>query len=389
MSIRVDRRTLAMTAAVGVGASMIAGKDVVAQDASPAASPATESPLAAIGKVEDLIEHGTTTYESPLSTFSEFITPNDQAFVRSNGPVTVDIDAAEWRLEITGLVDTPLELSLEDLKAMETTTVTSWLECSGNSRSRWGDDPKMVEGTQWGNGAIFNVEWTGVPLSTILEQAGVQEGAVDVVSFGGDFEDMQRGLPLETAQNGEVMIAWQMNGEDIPATNGGPVRLVVPRWGGIASTKWVVKLELIDKEFDGSFNTKSYVIIDENEEVIRPVREMPVKSFITSVEPGGSVSAGTNTIEGLAWSGMGAVTGVEVSVDNGETWEAAELTEEAGELSWYRFEFEWEAEAGDTVLLSRATDATGDVQADSVDDLMWNAKGYQMNAVYPVEVTVS
>ncbi len=386
---RVDRRELiAGLAAAGVSAPAIAsvtGTSALAQDATPT----TEEVLRSLGKVEDLIQHGSTTFETPLAAYSEFLTPSDQFFIRSNGPVSMDIDPAEWRLTVTGLVDNELELSLDDLKAMETTTITSFLECSGNSRSRFGDQPSVVEGTQWGNGAIGNVEWTGVPLNLVLEQAGVQEGVVDMVSQGGDFEEMQRGLPIDVAMSGEVMLVWQMNGEDLPAPNGGPVRLLVPRWGGIASTKWVVGLELIDHKFDGTFNVDSYVIIDENGEVQRPVEQMPVKSVITSIAPDEEIKAGAHPISGVAWSGQGAVTGIEVSTDNGETWEQADIVEEAGELSWVRFEYAWDATAGDTTLLSRATDASGAVQPDKVEDIPWNAKGYQMNAVYPVAVSVA
>lgn len=386
---RVDRRALiARLTAAGVSASVIAsvtGTTVFGQDATPD----PDNVLGSIGKVEDLIEHGTTTFETPLDGFSEFLTPNDQFFIRSNGPLSMDIDPAEWRLTVSGLVDNELELSLDDLKAMDTVTITAFLECSGNSRSRFGDDPAVVDGTQWGNGAIGNAEWTGVPLSVVLEQAGVQEGAVDMVSQGGDFETMQRGLPVDVAMNGDVMLVWQMNGEDLPAPNGGPVRLLVPRWGGIASTKWVVGLELIDHKFDGTFNVDSYVIEDEEGEVQRAVEQMPVKSFISSVAPDEEIEAGNHTLSGVAWSGEGSVTQVEVSTDNGETWEEAEITEESGELSWVRFEFAWDAESGDTTLLSRATDETGATQPDNVDDIPWNRMGYQMNAVYPVAVTVS
>ena len=136
----------------------------------------------------------------------EFLTSNDRFFIRSNGPVSIDLDPAAWRLSVTGLVDTELDLSLADLQAMPQRTSTAFLECSGNSRGRFSKDPKQVDGTQWGNGAIGNAEWTGVSLVEVLNQAGVQEGAVDIVSQGGDFEDMQRGLPLEIALDPDVML---------------------------------------------------------------------------------------------------------------------------------------------------------------------------------------
>jgi DMSO/TMAO reductase YedYZ molybdopterin-dependent catalytic subunit len=265
-------------------------------------------------------------------------------------------------------------------------TITAFLECSGNSRGRFGDDPQQVEGTQWGNGAIGNVEWTGVSVRDVLNMAGVQEGAVDLFSQGGDFEEMQRGLPVEIAYDPDVMLVWQMNGEPLPKPNGGPVRLLVPGWGGIASTKWVVGLEIIDRAFDGTFNVNSYVVINEDGTTVEPVTVMPVKSVITSPVPNASLDAGAHTISGFAWSGHGSISMVEVSTDGGETWAEAEIVEEAGRLSWVRFEFAWEAASGDAVLSSRATDERGLQQPREV---AWNAKGYGMNAIYEVPVTVS
>ena len=382
------RQLIGRLAAAGFSASVIGsilGESVWAQDATPSASPPQNEILAGIGKDQRLIEHGTTTFEMPMEGAVDFITPNDEFFVRSNGPLSVDIDPVTWRLAVTGHVDQELELSLDDLKGMETRTLTAWLECSGNSRSRFGSDPKTVEGTPWGNGAIGNAEWVGVSLIDVLNMAGVKQGAIDVVSQGGDFEEMQRGLPIEIASDPDVMIVWQMNGEDLPKPNGGPVRLLVPGWGGIASTKWLVGLTVLDTPFDGHFNVENYVRIDENGIIQSPVREMGVKSVITWPTPNETVTVGPQTIAGYAWSGFGGITQVEVSVDEGATWEVAEITQEAGRHSWVRFEHTWDASAGAAKLRSRATDDRGLQQPESVD---WNAKGYGMNAIYEVPVTV-
>lgn len=381
----IDRRTLIRRlAAAGFSVAVIPAileQHGWAQDATPT----TEEVLASIGKNPQLIQHGTTTFETPVELMDSFLTPNDQFFIRSNGPLSFEIDPAEWRLRVTGLVDQELELSLDDLKAMEPRTITAFLECSGNSRGRFAEMSQPAEGTQWGNGAIGNVEWTGVSVIDILEQAGIQPGVVDIVSQGGDFEDMQRGLPIEVATDPDVMLVWSMNGEDLPAPNGGPVRLLVPGWGGIASTKWIVGLELIDRPFDGHFNTDSYVFIDEDGTILRPVTVMGPKSVITSVIPNSEVPAGTVTVSGFAWSGYGGITAVEVSVDDGATWQPAEIVEEAGPRSWVRFSFYWDATAGSAVLRSRATDQLHLSQPASVP---WNEKGYGMNAIYAVPVTV-
>jgi len=170
----------------------------------------------------------------------------------------------------------------------------------------------------------------------------------------------------------------------LPQPNGGPVRLLVPGWGGIASTKWIAGLELIDRPFDGSFNTESYVFIDPNGAVLRPVREIPAKSVITSPVPDASVTAGEHTISGFAWSGYAGIDRVEVSIDGGD-WQAATITEEAGPASWVRFEFPWETAAGEHTLRSRATDQ---IALQQPDEVPFNAKGYLMNAIYEVPVTV-
>lgn len=357
-----------------------------AQETTPraAGTPTPQEVLTSLGKSPDLIPHGTTNFETPASLFESFLTPNDIFFVRSNGPVTMDIPPEEWRLAISGLVDQELELSLEDLQEMGPRTVTAFLECSGNARGRFPEEPATVDGTKWGNGAIGNAEWTGVSVIDILALAGVQPGAVDLVSQGGDFPEMQRGLPLEVATDPDVMVVWQMNGEPLPAPNGGPVRLLVPGWGGIASTKWVVGLEVIDHPFDGHYNTESYVVIDDDGAIIRPVREMPVYSMITAPAAGAELTAGEQAISGFAWSGYAGIARVEVSIDDGD-WHEAAIVEEAGPTSWVRFELPWSAEAGEHTLRSRATDRVALTQP---EETAWNAKGYQMNAIYAVPVTV-
>lgn len=379
------RHLIGRLAMAGFSAPAIASilrESAFAQDATPA----PQEVLASLGKSPEMIQRGTTTFETPMALVADdFLTPNDLFFIRSNGPVSVDIPVEEWRLAVTGLVDEELELTFDDLQGMEARTITAFLECSGNSRSRFDDDPQQVDGTQWTNGAIGNAEWTGVSLAEVLNMARVQEGAVDVVSQGGDFPEMQRGLPLNVAMHPDVMLVWEMNGEALPAPNGGPVRLLVPTWSGIASTKWVVGIDVIDEPFAGSFNSESYVFIDEDGLVLAPVREVTPKSIIASPAPDATVEAGPQQISGFAWSGYAAIDSVEVSTDDGETWNAAEIVEEAGPTSWVRFVYEWDAPAGDAVLASRTTDRRGLTQPIEDD---WNAKGYLMNEVHRVPVTV-
>jgi DMSO/TMAO reductase YedYZ molybdopterin-dependent catalytic subunit len=377
------RQLVTRLAAAGFSAAAVAA--IASSPLAALAQEATPSPddvLRCIGEGARLIPFGSTNFGTPLELVDGITTPNELFFIRANGPISLDIDPAAWRLAVTGLVDTPLELTLDDLQGLPHRTITAFLECSGDSRSRFQPE---AEGSQWGNNAIGNAEWTGALLATVLDLAGVQEGAVDIVSQGGDFAEMQRGLPLDKARDPDTLLVWSMNGEPLPAPHGGPVRLLVPGWGGIASTKWIVGLDVIDHPFAGHYNTEAYIIVDEDEYAVRPVTTMPVKSVITDPLPDANITAGAQTIAGYAWSGYGGITKVEVSTDGGATWNEAPIVLAAGRLSWVRFEYPWNAPVGKALLRSRAYDERGLTQPDVVP---WNAHGYQMNAVYEVPVSV-
>ncbi len=348
--------------------------------------PAADDPaasLASIGIDQPLIAHGGFNFGTPPELVTETIVANDAFFIRSHGPSAILDDPSTYRLTIDGHVATPLTLSLDDLKAMPQRTYTSFLECSGNSR---GFFAPVAKGGQWRNDAIGNAEWSGPPLHELLVQAGVKDGAIDVVSQGGDFAEMQRGLPLEVAMDADTILALQMNGEDLPAPHGGPVRLFVPGWGGIASTKWLIGLTVLDHPFQGDFNVNNSIVIDAHGAVLRPVRAMPVSSAIWTPAPGAQLTAGSAPIVGYAWSGLGGIANVEVSTDNGNSWNEASITSNGGEHAWARFEYAWDATPGPTGLLTRATDDRGASQPAQVP---WNQLGYQYNAVQRLLVTVS
>ncbi|MDP9354341.1 MAG: molybdopterin-dependent oxidoreductase, partial [Chloroflexota bacterium] len=224
-------------------------------------TPPSDVPAAFAGKDLRLTPYGTTNLGTPpelLADVDGLTVPNDRFFVRSNGPTPI-ISPETWRLRIGGLVERELILSLTDLQVMPGRTLTAFLECSGNSRSRF---VPTAEGTPWQDDAVGNATWSGVSLPTVLDLAGLRDEAVEIVSQGGDFTGMQRGLPLPVARDPDTLLAWEMNGEPLPLPHGGPVRLLVPGWGGIASTKWLVGLEVIDRPFDGPWNTDSYVFYD-------------------------------------------------------------------------------------------------------------------------------
>jgi DMSO/TMAO reductase YedYZ molybdopterin-dependent catalytic subunit len=339
--------------------------------------------LRRLGKDDRLIPYGGANFGMPLDLIEPATgraVPNDLFFVRSNGPVPV-IDPTTWRLDVAGAVERPLSLSLDDLRRLGSSRLEAFLECAGNGRTRY--EP-LPPGTPWRNDAVGNALWEGVPLGHVLELAGVKPGTVDVVTRGADFPEMRRGLPLVVARNPEVLLVWTMNGESLPVAHGGPVRLLVPGWAGIASTKWLTGIELIDHAFDGFWNTDNYVIWDERGDPLRPVTEMPPKSVIVTPAAGEMISPGPFRVAGWAWSGFGAIQTVEVSTDDGRCWHAADL--HAGERrGWRRWDLLWEATPGQHRLRARATDERRLRQPVAAP---WNAKGYLMNAIQEIVVEV-
>ena len=335
------------------------------------------------GKSHDLISLGDgLNFSAPLAQVSGTVVPNPLFFLRSNNPPP-RLASHEWRLRIDGRVKRPLTLDLAGLRALPSQTQEVWLECAGNSRRRF--DPPG-EGNQWDDQAVSNAVFTGVPLRAVLEQVGVDDDAIEVVATGYDAESFQRGLPLEVALSPEVLVAFEMNGEPIPWPNGGPARLIVPRWAGIASVKWPARIELVNTPFQGHFNAERYIMVDADGRTLRTVREMPVKSVIAWPAEGETLRAGPHTVFGFAWSGLGQIDRVDVSTDNRQTWSPAELIRGTGPLAWTRWEYAWNPTArGSTSIAARAVDSSGNVQPGEVP---WNKFGYQMNAILTRRVTV-
>jgi DMSO/TMAO reductase YedYZ molybdopterin-dependent catalytic subunit len=339
--------------------------------------------LTALGKDPRLVPYGAGNFGMPLALMEpdgDAIAPTERFFMRSNGPVPV-VDPATWTLAISGAVDRPLTLRLADLRAMPRRSFAAFLECAGNGRTRF--DP-VPEGTPWGNDAAGNALWEGVPLRDVLALAGLRDEAVDVVAQGADFPAMRRGLPRAVACDPDTLLVLKMNGEPLTVAHGGPVRLLVPGWAGIASTKWLVGLEALDHAFAGFWNADNYVYWSEDGAALRPVTEMPVKSVIGTPLPGAVLAPGEIDIAGYAWSGHGAVARVDVSVDGGATWRPAALAG-TGRRGWARFHFRWHAAPGSYRLMARATDERGLSQP---REAAWNGKGYAQNGIHAVAATV-
>ncbi|UQN10066.1 sulfite oxidase [Deinococcus sp. QL22] len=313
--------------------------------------------------------------EFPFHTLSERLTPPGQFYVRSHFPVP-ELNAEEWRLEVGGLVGQPLCLTLADLQAMTPHTVTVTLECAGNSRSFL--TPK-VAGVAWDLGAVSTAEWTGVPLSAVLERAGLQAGAREVVLCGADRGCLdepaktpgiiayERSLPLNKAQT-DVLLAYAMNGEPLTPQHGYPVRAIVPGWYGMASVKWLTGICVTDTPFQGFFQTLDYSYwesVGSLSPQMTPLSVMQAKAQIARPAPGETVAAGKPyVIMGAAWTGEAKIIRVEISTDGGQTWAEAELTDPAEAHVWRRWRYLWHAPdpSGTVTLLARATDSSGQTQ---------------------------
>jgi DMSO/TMAO reductase YedYZ molybdopterin-dependent catalytic subunit len=319
--------------------------------------------------------------ESPIEALRTFETPNDLFFVRSHHLVPADL-TAPWTLAIDGEVTQPLTLGLQEIRRMPAERRSITLECAGNGRGRFA--LPTTSGVQWGLGAVSTATWTGVPLAALLTRAGVQTSALHFWMEAADHSPLPaapkflRSIPREIAL-GEAFVAYEMNGEPLPLQHGGPLRLVVPRWYGMASTKWLTHVHARRTESDNHFMARGYRYPDGS-----PVDLMRVKSLITSPVDGEHVRVGTVRVGGVAWTGAGTVTQVEISSDGGQTWQPARFTSDARPGAWRL----WQADvsiraAGEQRVRARATDSAGHTQPDRAAP---NPAGYGNNSVHEVRI---
>ncbi len=336
--------------------------------------------------------------EFPFYTLDKPLTPNDRFYVRSHFAVPT-LDATTWRLKVEGAVKTPLELTLADLMQMPSRTVPATLECAGNGRVFLSPATK---GAQWELGAVSNAEWTGVSLGAVLQKAGVLPGAVEVVLEGADSGEIKdppkpsgaihfaRSLPLAQANRPEVLLAYRMNGAELPAAHGFPLRGVVPGWYGVASVKWLTRLIVTDRPFNGHFQSVDYAIWERvNGLPTRtPITEMQVKSQIARPDMREVVAAGSvYRVYGAAWTGDSEIAQVEVSMDGGMNWQSTKLLGKSTRFTWRFWEKTWNVptQPGRYTLMSRATDARGRTQPLLRQP---DAENYLIHHSLPIDVDV-
>jgi DMSO/TMAO reductase YedYZ molybdopterin-dependent catalytic subunit len=319
------------------------------------------------------------------------VMPSAHFYVRNHFHIPA-LDTATWRLEVNGLVERPLTLSLRDLQNMPSQTLVVTLECAGNGRARL---TPPTDGEKWELGAVSTAEWTGVPLTEIIDRAGLKPLARELVFRGAD-EGMagrpepirfERSLKVEDARDTGAFLAYAMNGESLPVQHGYPLRLVVPRWYGVASVKWLTEIEATAAPFTGFFQTDRYVYEwDDGRDVTRePVTLQRVRALITEPHPGEGLGAGDITIRGVAWSGAAAIARVHLSIGGGP-WHEARLVGERNRHSWQWWELMARIdEPGPTSIRARAVDLAGRTQPLEPE---WNRLGYGSNAVQEISVSI-
>src|SRR5882762_8689747 len=332
--------------------------------------------------------------EMPLDGFKDWITPIDHFFVRCHTYTPERPNLSEWKLKVDGVVNQSLSLSMDDLKKLPRVELVSVLECAGNGRSFY--QPRLP-GAQWRFGSVGNGKWAGVRFKDVLEKAGLKDSAREILFDGADvplgkMEDFRRTIPIKKALDPDTLLAFEMNGKPLPIEHGYPLRLIVPGWAGDSWVKWLQHVEVLDHEFEGFWMKTAYRHPPEHVEPgpavdaakMVPVTDLNVKSVIAT--PGAWAKPGTVRISGTAWSNNSPVTGVEVSVDAGNTWKPAKLGKDQSRYAWRLWELDWKAGEGKYTLMARAKNAAGQVQPLSQE---WNPSGYLWNVAQPIDVEVS
>jgi DMSO/TMAO reductase YedYZ molybdopterin-dependent catalytic subunit len=391
----LSRREVLKLAAAGVPLLATGGAALARPASARAGAPAIVKPLPPDWFV-DYGSNAETRWEAMKD--QPYLTPVSRFFVR-NHTATPAIDPSTYRLSLSGsgLRAGPVSFSLADLHAMPARTITAAIECAGNGRAFFGEVQKTpITGTQWRLGAIGVARWRGVPLAEVLDRAGLGRHAVDVMAQGLDAEvvaggagqgHVRRPLAIGKALD-DALLAYEMNGADLPPDHGAPLRLVVPGWVGVASTKWVGSIEVSRTPLSSFWSTAQYRMAGPQYRADAPaLTTQPVKSAFELAE-GATLGAGRRTrLTGRSWSGRAPIAKVEVSTDGGSSWHAAAVHGADRPHAWQQWSFDWTPRRpGNRTLIARATDRHGEVQPDAVP---YNTGGYQFWATVRHPVTVA
>lgn len=297
---------------------------------------------------------------TPLHELDGIITPNGLCFERHHGGIA-EVDPAEHRLMINGLVDKPLVFTMQDLMRYPRENHVYFLECAANSGMEWAG--AQLNGVQFTHGMIHNVMYTGVPLRLLLEEAGVQTNGKWIMVEGADAAGMNRSIPMEKALD-DCLVAFKQNGEALRPEQGYPVRLVVPGWEGNMWVKWLRRIEVGDQPWHAREETSKYTDLLADGRARRFTWEMDAKSVITNPSPQAPITHGKGwtVLSGVAWSGRGTIPRVDVTIDGGKNWHQARMSGPSMNKSLHRFYYEFDWDGSPLLLQSRAHDSTGYVQ---------------------------
>lgn len=400
-----SRRNLLQGASMATLGAIFPIESVLAQG-TPAAAPKGPKLLEMDGKAKlSVLGDKPLVAETQAELLDDDVTPTDKLFVRNNGQVPdVAGDPKAWKFKIDGEVDKPIEISLGELMTKyPAVTLKLMLECGGNGRSFFTPEAR---GNQWTNGGAGCPEWTGVRLADVLKDAGVKPSATYTGHYGADptlagetdKPSISRGMKIAKALDPHTLIAFKLNGKDIPLIHGGPVRLIVPGWAGSLSTKWLKRIWIRDKEHDGpgmggfSYRTPKKPIVpgskgDDKDMAI--LESMPVRSIVTFPADGTRLAAGARKLElrGHAWAGDNDIKTVEISTDYGVTWKAADVKPPANKFAWQRFTASVDLpSAGYYEVWAKATDTKGVTQPFTAAN--WNPQGYGANPINRIRVLV-
>jgi sulfane dehydrogenase subunit SoxC len=345
------------------------------------------------GATRDEVQQATRNHGMPLEGLRYDVTPLGMHYLVIHFDIP-PADESSWTVRVDGLVDRPMTLSMDDIRARPAVTQAVTMECAGNGRAllspRAASQPWLLE-------AVGNAEWTGTPLRPILEEAGLRPEAVELVFTGADHgiqgeveQDYQWGFSIEDVSREGVLLAYEINGQPLLPQHGFPVRLLMPDWYGMCSVKWLTGITAVAEPFDG-FQLWAYQLRqDDDDPGVRVTRKQPRALMLPPGFPDfpsrtRHVEAGRMELTGRAWSGWGTISRVEVSIDGGAEWSDASLDAPLGPFAWRGWSFTWDATPGQHELLCRATDEAGNVQP---VDPPWNLHGFANNMAQRVVVVV-
>jgi DMSO/TMAO reductase YedYZ molybdopterin-dependent catalytic subunit len=338
--------------------------------------------------------------ETPVGDLESFLTPTHRFFVRSHfGPPAAEhIQESRWRLMVGGAVDRPRVFTMKSLRQFEPVTITAVLQCSGNGRAY---HRPRVPGVQWERGAVGNAQWTGVRLRDILETVGCRAEARHVQFQGADRPALPtvplfvRSIPVEKALHPDTILAYEMNGEPLPLLHGAPLRVITPGWMAESCIKWLTDIVVREDEATGYYMQTAYRVPTHSStsgkgstaDGMVPVEVMPVKSLIVSPKSGQNLNVGPVSVQGVAWAGESRIAKVELSMDEGRTWEPARLLGEDQPYAWRQWQFMLPAkDPGTVTIVCRATDTRGGQQPAMSP---WNPSGFLWNGWDRVTVQVN